>query len=136
MLGSIMFVLAMAWFFLAGGAQAGEEGIQPMRGDAPGGRAQVNQFQIRQDAWTGGLPANSVKAATAAKQRPDYVDWKDNCVRAPRMIAGQALEVESAGGYGLAQPYVSGRVEPRNDGFFELLGRELRDGDTASGRGE
>ena len=122
MLGSLLFMLAMAWALLIGCVNAGEENIMAMRGETPDGRAQVNQFQFR-----AGWDDVVATPAEAAGKRTDYLEWKDSCVRAPVLVAGQALELDAAGSFGLVRPYTQpqAQAEDAQDGFFDLLLQEL-----------
>ena len=122
-MGTLLLLAAMAWCFLAGGLCAGDYGLMPMRGNAPDGRLPVNRVMVRTpSAWADDAVLSDTRKPGARK--PAYVQWKDMCVRKPRMVAGQALEVESPGGFGLAPRYVR-RWTDGNGDFIELLVREF-----------
>lgn len=119
-------MLAMAWFLLMGGVNAGEENIMALRGETPDGRAQVNQFQFRA-GWDEAAPQVGSAPTEAAFPQSDFMEWKDSCVRMPVLVAGQALEVNAASSFGLVRPYTQpqGQAGEAGDGFFDLLLEEL-----------
>ena len=122
-MGSFMALLALALCLLAGGVRAAEEeSIMAMRGESPEGKVQVNQIQFHRGNELGGL-GNSGKPE-AAFSSAEYVGWRDNCVRAPRMVAGQAVVVDAPGGFELAPPLMR-KPEMEGDGFLDALAREF-----------
>lgn len=127
MLGRILVLLGLGLASLTGVIHAGEESVLPMRGEAPDGQVQVNQFQFqRGDAWLDEVLAAKPAPAEQEDRNMEYLGWKDNCVWVSRSIAGQVLKMESDGGFGLTPRYLE-TPEPPTDSFFEVLARELPD---------
>lgn len=121
-MGSFMALLTLAFCLLASGVRAADDNIMPMRGEGPEGKVQVNQFQ-RGTEWGGGILANSGTTEAAVKL-VDYVGWHDDCVRTPRMVAGQVVDVDASGGFELAPPLIR-RPEMEDGGFLDALAREF-----------
>lgn len=112
-------VLALAFGLLLGGAEAGEE-LMAMRGGTPDARTSVVMAKAPSEAVRTAVATDAGKPAVAV---PGYVGWRNTCVRAPLRVAGRALQVETDGGYGMAQPFVE--LPGHRDGFVEQLFREL-----------
>ncbi|MDR1745129.1 MAG: hypothetical protein LBS30_05165 [Planctomycetota bacterium] len=127
MTGIAFIFITVVMGVFAGNAASGEEPVMAMRGNPPDGSRPVNALTgMRQGGVGEALTAPGVEEPQMGREaRPEAcLRWKDTCVRAPRLVAGQALEVESAAGFGLAPRF----VERRGDGaarLFELLLKEL-----------
>ncbi len=115
MAGCFGAVLALAFGLLMGGANAGEE-LMTMRVSVPGGRAEV---VLATD--TARTPPKGRDAAG-----PEYIGWKNACLRTPLMVAGRSFELTPEDGYGAARPYA--RALEEKSGFWEYLFRELTPG--------
>ncbi|MCD8138820.1 MAG: hypothetical protein LUE17_03415 [Planctomycetaceae bacterium] len=127
MLGKLCLPLAMLAVFLAP-ADAGEENLMAMRGNTPGAQPGMNQFRPERRADAArrddaraveNLTANGLSLANGA-----YVGWRDNRAHTPRLVAGQALDVQCPGGYGWATP-LPREPEVTLGAYIELFYKEL-----------
>ena len=137
------YIIAMALFLgmLAGGARAGEENIMAMRGSSPDGKLPLNRISFNAGragsvGETRDLPAyrpaqgvgeplgSNTRAVTQKAEAGKYLQWKDRCVRRPRLVAGRSLELDCGGAYGLAPRFVEA-PDADAPGFLELLVKEL-----------
>ncbi len=132
MTGVAFAFITVVMGFFAGSAALGGEQVMAMRGNPPSGSAPVNvlvgigtggvgEESARAPAETLAAPGVEEPVGKGREARPEsFLRWKDHCVRTPRLVAGQALPVESGAGFGLARKF----VERRGGGtarFMELL---------------